>query len=203
MIKKKREKICTQFWHRFNFHFMHSFREMYLYKTIDTRHLTITLLDRKQTNSALLLVASNRTDGNAHREAYFRPKLHRFVTRPPKLRESGQREEAAPEETLDIMTAQTFHANADESRECAIFVKPHQWPTPSESIAIYCVRKVVSCVTHLQSCAKDDIWKKKKKLRTVAKIKTQDYKIWRLQNLSTVVTPPLNTADKTLSVRSA
>ena len=73
----------------------------------------------------------------------------------------------------------------------AIFVKPQQWPTPSESIAIYCVRKLVSCVTHLQSCAKVDIWNTKKKLRTVAKIKTQDYKSWRLQNLSTVVTPPL------------
>ena len=29
----------------------------------------------------------------------------------------------------------------------AIFVKPQQWPTPSESIAIYCVRKLVSCIT--------------------------------------------------------
>ena len=45
----------------------------------------------------------------------------------------------------------------------AIFVKPQQWPTPSESIAIYCVRKLVSCITHLQSCAKVDIWNKKKK----------------------------------------
>ena len=27
---------------------------------------------------------------------------------------------------------------------CVIFVKPQQWPTPSESIAIYCVRKLVS-----------------------------------------------------------
>jgi len=76
----------------------------------------------------------------------------------------------------------------------AIFVKPHQWPTPSESTAIYCVRKLVSCVTHLQSCAKVDIWNKKKKLRTVAQIKTQDYKNWRLQNFFTIVTPPLNTA---------
>jgi len=33
----------------------------------------------------------------------------------------------------------------------AIFVKPQQWPTPSESIAIYCIRKLVSHVTHLQS----------------------------------------------------
>ena len=31
----------------------------------------------------------------------------------------------------------------------AMFVTPHQWPTPSESIAIFCVRKLVSCVTHL------------------------------------------------------
>jgi len=56
-----------------------------------------------------------------------------------------------------------------------IFVKSQQWPTPSESIAIYCVRKLVSWVTHLQSCAKVDIWNKNKKLCTVAKIKTQNY----------------------------
>jgi len=74
------------------------------------------------------------------------------------------------------------------------FVKPQQWPTPSESIAIYCVMKLVSCVTHLQSCAKVHIWNKKKKLRTVAKIKTQDYKNWRLQKLSTIASPPLHTA---------
>jgi len=76
----------------------------------------------------------------------------------------------------------------------AIFVKPQQGPTPSESIAIYCVRKLVSCFTHLQSCAKVDIWNRMKKLRTVAKIKTQASKNWRLQNLSTIVTPLLNTA---------
>ena len=76
----------------------------------------------------------------------------------------------------------------------AIFVKPQQWPTPSESIAIYCVRKLVLCITHLQSCAKVDIRNKKKKLRTVAKIKTQGYKNWRLPKFSTNVTPPLNTA---------
>ena len=75
-----------------------------------------------------------------------------------------------------------------------IFIKPQQWPTPSEFIAIYCVRKLVSCVTHLKSCAIVDIWNKRKKLHTVAKIKTQDYKNWRLQNLSTIVTPLLNTA---------
>jgi len=75
-----------------------------------------------------------------------------------------------------------------------IFVKPQQWPTPRESIAIYCVRKLVSCDTHLQSCAKVDIWNKKKKLRTVAHIKTEDYKTWRLQKFFTIVTPPLNTA---------
>jgi len=39
----------------------------------------------------------------------------------------------------------------------AMFVKPHQWPTPSESIAIYCVRKLLSCITHLQSLFKS-IW---------------------------------------------
>jgi len=76
----------------------------------------------------------------------------------------------------------------------AIFVKPQQWPTPSESIAIYCVRKLVSCIPHLQSCAKVDIWKKKKKLRTVAKIKPQGYKNCRLPKFSTNVTPPLYTA---------
>jgi len=71
-----------------------------------------------------------------------------------------------------------IHQCEDSDHVYAIFVKPQQWPTPSESIAIYCVRKLVSCVTHLQSCAKVDIWNKKKKLRTVAKIKTQDYKNW-------------------------
>jgi len=83
---------------------------------------------------------------------------------------------------------------SDYIEESAIFVKPQQWPTPSESIAIYCVRKLVSCITHLQSCAKVNIWNKKKKLRTVAKIKTQGYKNWRLPKFSTNVTPPLNTA---------
>jgi len=57
------------------------------------------------------------------------------------------------------------------------------------------LRKEISfvCYTSLV-LRKSRHWNKKKKLRTVAKIKTQDYKIWRLQNLSTVVTPPLNTA---------
>jgi len=36
--------------------------------------------------------------------------------------------------------------------------------------------------------------KKKKKLRTVAQIKTQDYRNWRLQNFFTIVIPPVNTA---------
>ena len=81
-----------------------------------------------------------------------------------------------------------------KKHEKAIFVKPQQWPTPSESIAIYCVRKLVSCITHLQSCAKVDIWNKKKKLHTVAKIKPQGYKNWRLPKFSTTITPPLNTA---------
>jgi len=61
---------------------------------------------------------------------------------------------------LAMIRACTYHS--------AKFVKPQQWPTPSESIAIYCVRKLVSCITHLQSCANVDIWNKKKKLRTVA-----------------------------------
>jgi len=86
------------------------------------------------------------------------------------------------------------HDGERDNMSRVIFVKPQQWPTPSESIAIYCVSKLVSCVTHLQSRAKVDIWNKKKKLRTVAKIKTQDYKNWRLQNLSTIATPPLTTA---------
>ena len=63
----------------------------------------------------------------------------------------------------------------------ALFVKPQQWPTPSESIAIYCVRKLVSCYTS-SVLRKSRHMKQKKKLRTVAKIKTQDYKILRLQN---------------------
>ena len=58
----------------------------------------------------------------------------------------------------------------------------------------YCVRKLVSCITHLQSCAKVDIWNKKKKLRTVAKIKPQGYRNCRLPKFSTNVTPPLYTA---------
>ena len=41
--------------------------------------------------------------------------------------------------------------------------------------------------------------KQKKKLRTVAKIKTQDYKNWRLQKFFTIVTPPLNTATTLLN----
>ena len=69
----------------------------------------------------------------------------------------------------------------------AIFVKPQQWHTPSESIAIYCERKLVSCVTHLQSSTKVDIWNKKKNLRTVAQIKPQDYKNWTLQKFFTIV----------------
>ena len=38
----------------------------------------------------------------------------------------------------------------------AVMVKSQSqlWPTPSESIAIYCARKLVSCVTHLQSLSK-------------------------------------------------
>jgi len=98
----------------------------------------------------------------------------------------------------DVVQTKTLLKRLDQDwdliKNSAIFVKPQQWPTPSESIAIYCVRKLVSCITHLQSCAKVDIWNKKKILRTVAKIKTQGYKNWRLPKFSTNVTPPLNTA---------
>jgi len=67
------------------------------------------------------------------------------------------------------------------------------------------LRKETSCVCYTSSVlrlrvlhififSQVDIWNKKKKLRTVAKIKTQDYKNWRSQKLSTIATPPLNTA---------
>ena len=52
----------------------------------------------------------------------------------------------------------------------AIFVKPQQWPTPSESIAIYCVRKLVSLyhiVTYNQTIARKlefAVWKKRNNL---------------------------------------
>jgi len=47
-------------------------------------------------------------------------------------------------------------------RRRAIIVKSQQWPPLSESITICCVRKLISCVTHLQSCAKVDTWNKNK-----------------------------------------
>jgi len=67
-----------------------------------------------------------------------------------------------------------------------IIVNTQQWPTPSESIAIYCVRKLVSCVLHIFSPAQKSTFEtKRKNLRTVAKIKTQDYKNWaQLQPLN-------------------
>jgi len=49
-------------------------------------------------------------------------------------------------------------------------------------------------VLHIFSPAQKSTYETKEKLRTVAKIKTQDYKNWRLQNVFTIVTPPLNTA---------
>ena len=91
----------------------------------------------------------------------------------------------------------------------AMFLKPHQWPTPSESIAIYCVRKLDSCIAHLQSCSKFDIWKKRKNyallLRSKLKItKIEDYKnflqkfkvakIEDYKNLAQLQHLPLNTA---------
>jgi len=42
-----------------------------------------------------------------------------------------------------MIQACTYHS--------AIIVKSQQWPTPSESIAIYCMRKLVSCVLHIFS----------------------------------------------------
>jgi len=38
-----------------------------------------------------------------------------------------------------------------------IIVKSRQWPTPRESIAIYCVKEIVSCVVNRRYCAKEDI----------------------------------------------
>ena len=68
-----------------------------------------------------------------------------------------------------------------------MFVKPHQWPTPSESIAIYCVRKLVSCVTNLQSCAKKThIFSpaQKKKIFSPSHLKklTSIKKLWETRN---------------------
>ena len=64
----------------------------------------------------------------------------------------------------------------------AIFVKPQPWPTPSESIAIYCVRKLVSCITHLQSYAKVDIWNKKKKLKNYALLLRSNLKVTKIED---------------------
>ena len=80
----------------------------------------------------------------------------------------------------------------------AIFVKPQQWPTPSESIAIYCVRKLVSW-KHIFNPAQKSTYETKKKLRTVAKTKIQKYKNWRLPNFSTIAVLPLNTATTLLN----
>ena len=59
------------------------------------------------------------------------------------------------------------------------------------------LRKEPSFVCYTSSVLrKSRHMRQKKKLRTVtvAKIKTQDYKNWRLHNFFTIVTPPLNTA---------
>ena len=57
------------------------------------------------------------------------------------------------------------------------------------------LRKETSFVCYTSSVLrKSGHTKQKKKLRTVAKITTQDYKNWRLQNFFTIVTPPLSTA---------
>ena len=72
-----------------------------------------------------------------------------------------------------------------------IIVKSRQWPTPRESIAIYWVKEIVSCVINRRYCAKEDIQTNRK--TTVAKIKIQDFK------LGPIRTPPLNTAAKLLN----
>ena len=55
------------------------------------------------------------------------------------------------------------------------------------------LRKETSFVCYTSSVLrKSRHMKQKEKLRTVAKIKTQDYKNWRLQNLSTIATPQLH-----------
>ena len=81
------------------------------------------------------------------------------------------------------------HACAHPS---AIIVKSQKWPTPSESIAIYCVRKLVSCVTHFQSRAKVDISNKKK---NYVQLLWSKLKITKLRPIRT---PPLNIATKTV-----
>jgi len=61
----------------------------------------------------------------------------------------------------------------------AIIVKSQQWPTPSESIAIYCiVRKLVSCVTHRQPVLirKDSIWLHDRDFMKQSETETQDLK---------------------------
>jgi len=56
---------------------------------------------------------------------------------------------------LAMIQACTYHS--------AIIVKPQQWPTPSESIAIYCVRKLASCVLHIFSSARKSTNETKRK----------------------------------------
>jgi len=75
----------------------------------------------------------------------------------------------------------------------ALFVKPQV--THTKRIDRNLLREKTSFVCYTSSVLrKSRHMRQKKKLRTVAKIKTQDYKNWRLQNLFTIVTPPLNTA---------
>ena len=77
-----------------------------------------------------------------------------------------------------------IHQCEDSDHVYAIFVKPQQWPTPSESIAIYCVRELVSCVLHFFSPAQKSTYETKRKnyallLRSKLKIaKIEDYKNW-------------------------
>jgi len=57
-----------------------------------------------------------------------------------------------------------------------VIAKSHQWPTPSKSIAIYwCKETSFVCYTSSVLRTRRQM-KQKEKLRTAAKIKTQDYK---------------------------
>ena len=67
----------------------------------------------------------------------------------------------------------------------AIIVKSQQWPTPRESLAIY-LRKETSLVCYTSAVLHTSRqMKQKEKLRTAAKIKTQDYKFDPNSNPST------------------
>ena len=52
---------------------------------------------------------------------------------------------------LSSCNRQVTHLRFRSWQHKAVMVKSQLWPTPSESIAIYCARKLGSCVTRLQS----------------------------------------------------